>query len=164
MARQWDHGGVACSELWIRQFLWENCVGQGKRMPSLLPVMKERDAVCSQCLLDLCARKIEGKGEGYGGMKEGREARSTRVKRSEIKTGEMLCISGWRSPFFSLRWEILHTLKTSVTATLLIIPLSPLPACQGPWRVCSFTSFMDAGRRLLGQKQRTLLLTAQQGE
>lgn len=68
-------------------------MGQGKRMPSLLPVMKERDAVCSQCLLDLCAREIEGKGEGYGGMKAGREARNTRVKRSEIKTGEMLCIS-----------------------------------------------------------------------
>lgn len=49
-------------------------------MPSLLPVMKERDAVCSQCLLDLCAREIEGKGEGYGGMKAGREARNTRVK------------------------------------------------------------------------------------
>lgn len=57
---------------------------------------------------------------------------------------KILCIPGWRIPFFSLCQEILYTLKTSTPGSILIIPKSPLPACQGLWRICDFTLFTSS--------------------
>ena len=114
---------------------------------------KESDT--TEAVEHVCHYESQRDREREGGRYKWKERREEERKErkqnkiNNIKTGGNAMCFRLKNPFFFLCWEILYTLKTSATATILIIPKSPLPACQGLWRAYGFNLFARSQLRIL---------------